>query len=101
MVPFLLARVGPERAALINAECGGDALSAISAGIRNSALTWCGVDDEGVVTLGGVMPMAETGAGYVWQYVADVARNKRGYLEQGYAMTETGQRPVRQTRNRD
>jgi hypothetical protein len=87
LIPFLLARMGQARAAAIREYCGGDPVAAITGNIDASFPTWCGLDDAGVVTMGGVMPIAAVpGSGYVWQYVADVAGHKRAYVLQSRAM---------------
>lgn len=85
LTPFLLARMGPARTAALQALTGGRAEAAIAGNIAASTLTWCGLDDAGVVTMGGIVPTPQ-GAGYVWQYVADVVRHKRAYVLQGRAM---------------
>jgi hypothetical protein len=81
LVPFLLARMGPARVARIP-----DALGAITRNIERSTLAWCGLDDDGVVTMIGVLPTEQAGTGYVWQLVTDVVRHKRAYLSQNRAL---------------
>jgi hypothetical protein len=87
LVPSLLARMGADRTARLEALAGPEgALAAIRANIRRSVLTWCGVDAGGVVNMGGVLPGGE-GWGYVWQFITDAVReHKRAYLTQAKDM---------------
>ena len=83
LVPFLLTRMGIERTAALRAQTADNAEGAIVQNIAISTYTWCGLDDDGVVNMGGVIPMPGA-SGYVWQFITDGIRtNKRGYLEQG------------------
>lgn len=86
LVPFLLARMGDVRVAALQRSCEGRAVALIANIIAMSTVTWCGLDDDGVVTMGGVHPTQEPGTGYVWQYVAGVENNRRAYVLQGRAM---------------
>lgn len=90
LVPFLLARMGPARVATVQRSCGGQAEPAIVANIASSTLTWCGLDDDGVVTMGGIQPIPQSDSGYLWQYVTDVARHKRAYVQQQRAILLAG-----------
>lgn len=89
LIPFLLDRMGPTRAAAVQVLADGRAETAIAANIAASTVTWCGLDDDGVVTMGGILP-TPAGAGYIWQYVADVARHKRAYVLQSRAVVALG-----------
>ena len=78
----LLARMPAADILLVNArsECG--AVAEIAMNIGTSVYTWCGLDDGGPVTLGGVIPMGRTG--YVWQVAAPALQShKRAYIRQG------------------
>jgi len=88
LIPFLLARMGPARAAALQALAGGHAEAAIAGNIAASTVTWCGLDADGVVTMGGILPWP--GAGYIWQYVTDVAAHKRDYVLQSRAVVAQG-----------
>lgn len=90
LVPFLLARMGPLRVDALQRLCDGRAEIGIAHNINASTLTWCGLDDQGVVTMGGILPMPMPGSGYVWQYIAGVTLHKRAYIEQGRTMLARG-----------
>jgi hypothetical protein len=81
LVPFLLARMGEARVVRIP-----DAEAGIVRNIAQSTLAWCGLDDDGVVTMCGVLPTDDPATGYVWQFITDVASHKRAYLEQNRAL---------------
>jgi hypothetical protein len=76
LIPFLLAGMTAERRAKFDAD-------GIAQDIAASDITYCGLGDEGVVTMGGVMPTHMPGVGYTWQIITDVRRHKRAYLLQG------------------
>jgi hypothetical protein len=88
LIPFLLARMGPARAAAQQKIYGGRAEAEIAATIAASTMTWCGLDDIGVVTMGGVMPVADLpDTGFVWQYLTELGpHNRRPYVAQGRTM---------------
>lgn len=78
----LLARMPTADVLLVNArsECG--AVAEIASSIGASVHTWCGVDDDGPVTLGGVIPVGSTG--YIWHVAAPALRlHMRAYIQQG------------------
>jgi len=71
---------------MVNARSAWGAVIETMVLLRGSVLTWCGLDDAGPVTIGGVIPQAN-GSGYVWQVAAPVlASHKRAYLLQGRAL---------------
>lgn len=76
LVPFLLERMPLERRARFDA-------AAIANDIAASNVTFCGLDDDGVVSMGGVMPTHIPGVGCAWQIITDVRAHKRAYLLQG------------------
>ena len=80
----MVARLDPERRAQLLAMTGG--VGILYDNIRLSSMTWCGVDGDGPVTLGGVVP-ATGGDGYLWQIITPaIALHKRAYLLQGRAV---------------
>ena len=84
----LLARLGAAEVALVNARSGIGAVTEIAGSLRASGMTWCGLDADGPVTLGGVIPMQD-GSGMVWQVVAPapvLRLHKRAYVQQGRVM---------------
>jgi hypothetical protein len=67
---------------------GPTVASQIRANIKASVVTWCGLDDEGVVNLGGAIPAPEPDLGCIWQFVTpDIAKHKRDYIRQGRELT--------------
>ncbi len=61
---------------------GARVANVIRDNIRKSDPTWCGLDDDGVVNLGGVLP-----DGYAWQFITPAVRaHKRDYVTQSRAM---------------
>lgn len=85
-VPPIMARMEPKRRAQLLAMPGGADLLCVSIGL--SSMTWCGVDDDGPVTLGGVVTTTD-GSGYLWQIITPaIALHKRAYLLQGRAVMD-------------
>lgn len=86
-VPCFMARMDPAERAQLEAMTTGFGRELLERNVRRSVLTWCGLDADGPVTLGGVIPTPEAGTGYLWQVITPaVARNKRAYLRQGRDM---------------
>lgn len=86
-VPALLERMDPAELALLSKLTTGRGADCLIGNIRNSTLTWCGLDDDGVVTMGGVMPVAAGQTGYFWQVVTPaLVHHKRDYILQGRMM---------------
>lgn len=83
----LLARMGEGQRSRLHEMHGDDPAALIADNIARSLMTWCGLDDAGVVSLGGVYPIEPAGTGYVWQFITpSVGLHKRAYIEQGRAM---------------
>jgi hypothetical protein len=91
LVPGLLDRMGPEMVEAAQRYVPRNLADQITDNIARSTLSWCGLDGEGVVNMGGVIPCAD-GTGYVWQCaVPDAMKaNKRAYLLQGRDMMRRG-----------
>ena len=82
----LLARLGAAEVALVNARSNIGAVTEIAGNLQASGMTWCGLDADGPVTLGGVIPMQD-GSGMVWQVAAPALHlHKRAYIQQGRDM---------------
>ena len=102
LVPFLMERIAPAERAALEAITGGRGAEQLALNIEASTLTWCGIDRDGVVTMGGVFPLGPAqrdpedlrgsegiarGTGYVWQVATPaLALHKRAYVRQGRAM---------------
>lgn len=83
-VSSLLARMGDDQRARFLKMHGPHVEHQIGLNIARSLMTWCGVDDVGVVTLGGVYSIEPVGTGFVWQFITPAVRlHKRAYIEQG------------------
>lgn len=86
LVPAFLARMDAEERADLTA-LTGDPVAALARLIAASPVTWCGLDAEGPVDVGGVKPVDAAGTGYFWQVISPAAlADKRAYLEQGRAV---------------
>lgn len=86
LVPMLIARMTDADLAELDVLTQGRSIAHLNGLVRRSKLTWCGVDDGGVVNMGGVLPL-----GYVWQIVTTaLVRHKRAYLEQSQTMMDLG-----------
>lgn len=91
LIPFLLERMGPVRAAALQRISGGRAEAGIVANIAASRYTWCGLDDAGVVNMGGILAIpGQPHDGYLWQFVTAVADHKRAYVLQQRAILVAG-----------
>lgn len=82
LVPFLLARIAPQRLATMAVSMGDAPSKVIADSIARSTFTWCAMDDSGPAWLGGVEPIPDRpGCGYVWQTVTDALDlHKADYL---------------------
>ncbi len=113
LVPFLLERMAPEQRAKLEAVTGGQGAAQLGRCIEASTLTWCGIDRDGVVTMGGVLrqvrrtrtvaprlasgvepkgsPVFDATGGYAWQVATPaLALHKRAYIRQGRAWVAGG-----------
>lgn len=90
MVPFLLARMSDTERTRLETITGDRGAERIASNINGSTLTWAGLDRDGIVVVGGLLPMHDDGA-YIWQIATPaIQHNKRGYLTMSRALMPLG-----------